>query len=238
MKTWLAAATLAIASCAASADATPLVVERAVARYYEPESGVGGGMRFVYERELILGAWLGAYERGGDDVPPPDEKTQRAALERLVLDDLLASRPLPAAVEAKVDGAAKTAWSVLERSVGGAERLREALVRASGKETVDASTSRELDGMVRRHARAELYLESAVVGEISIDEVDLRAAWAKLPSADRPPFATVAPTLAADLRASRLRESASAYYQLVRSRLRLELIATRQAVAAGTARNG
>ena len=107
-------------------------------------------------------------------------------------------------------------------AVGGEDRLKEALERAAGGA---AMTVPELDTILRRRARAELYLESAVAQPVQLSDAELRAAYAKAPELLASiPYEQAAPQLRPYVRAMRLRDAAQGYYQAVRARLHLEIV--------------
>lgn len=226
----LAAGVIALAAiCAADggrpAAAAKLVADRTVARFQDPEaSDAGKAQRFVFQRELVIEAWLVAYERAPLSTAPTayDDKSLRAALDRHLIDEILASRPLPPKHEARVVAATVVARKVLEEAVGGAERLNAALTGAFGHK-VNAPEVAELDTIVRRRARAEIWLEVAVAPPIEPTIVELAAFHPKSPElVAKAPFD--AERVRPHARAARLREFANTYLQLVRSKLQLEIL--------------
>jgi hypothetical protein len=215
---------VALSAAAASSARASTVLDRAVARFSDPEAtDAAAALRFVMMRELVVESWLVAGERApGAGVPTPDDKAIRIALERHVIEAVLGARPLPAAAEARVPKAVAAARLSLAVSVGGEARLEELLARAAG-DARDASV--ELAAIVQRRARAELYLEVAVVPPAEPSELELRTAWSKAPAPlPSQPFETALPAVRAWLRSARLRETAQAYHQAVRAKLRLELV--------------
>lgn len=217
----IAVAAIALASTVAFAPkAAPIVADRAVARFSDPEAAdASGAQRFVMMRELVLEAWLVAYERTPNGSPSIDDKTLRIALDRHVIEAVLGARSLPKAWEARVDNEIADARRSLSLAVGGTERFAELMVRATGS---TEGAAPELATVLRRRARTQLYLESAVGLAYEPNEGELHAAHAKLLSNE--PFDAAAPVLRAYLRTLRLREGAQAYHQAVRSKLRLEIV--------------
>jgi len=207
----------------ATSNAAPVVADRAVVRFSDPEaSETKGALRFVLMRELVLEAWLVAFERSPQSTPSIDDKTLRVALERHVVEAVVGSRPLPAAVEMRVKKAISDVRLAQIVAIGGQARFDEALARAAGDAKLPDD---ELVIIFRRRARAELYLELATGQVVDPNEAELRAAHLKAPAAySKKPFEEVAPAIRAYVRTLRLRESGQSYYQAVRSKLRLEII--------------
>ena len=175
--------------------AAPLILDRTVARFNDPEaSEASAALRFVMMRELIVESWLTAYEKTPNSSPPNyDDKHLRAALERHVIEAVLGDRPLLPSAEKRVDKAAAEARLVATIAVGGETRLKEALERATG---VAGGGAVELDSILRRRARAELYLETAVATPVQPSDAELRAAYAKAPEIlTSKPYDEILPTL-------------------------------------------
>ena len=209
------------------------VLDRVVARFSDPESGdAAGGLRFVMMRELILEAWLAAYEKAAPGETPTgfDDKDLRNALERHVIEEVLSER-LPSSTPAsKITAGVDHARLALRIAVSDASatsssapgRIGEILSKASGG--VPSGGAAELESILLRRARAEAYLELAVAEPVDVTEGELRAAWAHPPKMlEGMDFEQAVPTLRVLVRAARLREAAQAYYQAVRARLHLEI---------------
>lgn len=200
-----------------------VVVDRAVARFSDPEaSDTAGAMRFVMMRELLMEAWMIAYERTPTGSPSVGDKEIRLALDRHVIEAVLGARTLPAATEKRVDAAVNDVRVGETVAIGGDARFADMIERATGRK--DGGTT-ELAAIFRRRARAELYLEVGVGQAIEPSDLELRAAYAKAPEAlAKQPFDDVHRALRAYVRSTRLRDAAEAYYQAVRSKLRLEIV--------------
>lgn len=200
------------------------IVDRVVARFGDPESIGADSTRFVMMRELVVEAWLVAFERSPGARPASfDDKQLRVALERHVIEQVLSDRLAESAAtkEALARGE-KEARAALAITLG-ESRLTEALSVAGGG--VAAAAEPELAAILQRRARAELYLEIAVAQPVPLTEGDLRAAQAKAPpSLAKKPFEDAVPDLRIYLRSQRLREASQAYYQAVRGRLKLEIV--------------
>ncbi|GAC1352130.1 MAG: hypothetical protein NVS3B20_05940 [Polyangiales bacterium] len=206
-------------------NGSPVTLDRTVARFSDPEAAeASASLRFVMMRELVIEAWLVSFEKNQLSAPTGfDERDLRQALERHVIETVLGDRVLTPAVEKKVEGAAKNAWEVQAILVGGAPRLAQAIGLATFGGVV---SSTDLDTILRRRARAELYLETAVLQPVRPSEPELRAAQLKAPKVlAEIPFQEATPRLTEYVRSVRLRETSQSYYQAVRARLHIEIVA-------------
>ena len=201
--------------------ASPPTVDRVVARFSDPEAT--GALRFVMMRELIVESWTIAYERAAPGETPVlfDDKHLRAALERHVIEEVLSER-LPDSTSApQIKRYVDDARLALRLSIGG--RIEPLLAASSGN--VPGGGAAELEAILLRRARAEIYLELAVAEPAEVTEGELRAAWAHPPPSLRTlEFEAALPALRVQVRALRLREAGQAYYQAVRGRLHLEIV--------------
>ncbi|MBX7197712.1 MAG: hypothetical protein K1X94_37040 [Sandaracinaceae bacterium] len=215
---WLGAVLVASLLSTSEVRAAGIVADRAVARFSDPEAAdATAAQKFVMMRELVLEAWLVAYERTPAGSPSIDDKSLRIALDRHVIEAVLGARPLPSAWEAKVGKETADVERAEVLALGGKSRFGELLVRATGNAEGGAA---ELAAIWKRRARAELYLEAAVGLTYEPSEGELHAVHAKLLGS-----APFEPTLVrAYARTMKLREGAQAYHQAVRSKLRLEIV--------------
>lgn len=215
----LALAAAALVAASARADTVPL--DRVVVRFYAPETGGAAAPRFVFERELAFEARLEALadpERGETSAPYLDRHV-RAALERHVSEDLLSELPMdPEPSPADVARRAESAREVLEQRVGGRERL----IAAAAAEGIDSG---ELDTVLRREARASLYLDRMVAPMLDPSEAELR----ELQRSGATPFRgrkfeEVAGALRKWYVAQRLSAALATYYQNARSRVEMAFV--------------
>lgn len=217
-----AAIACAVGVVAAPADAA--VLDRVVARFSDPEAGeASASLRFVMMRELILEAWLVAYERApaGESPVSFDDKQLRAALERHVIEDVLSERLPSSTPQQKLKQRVDETRFALRIAVD--DRLDQILQKAGGGATGGGIA--ELESILQRRARAETYLELAVAEPVEVTEGELRTAWAHPPKMlETMEFEKAVPALRVLVRAVRLREAAQAYYQAVRARLHMEII--------------
>jgi hypothetical protein len=162
---------LAVALVAPAVGAQPSrAVDRAVVRFVAPETGGVRSPRFVFERVLAFEARLEALtdpDRVQTETRAYRERHVRAALERHMAEELLASLridPEPSApVLARQTEAAR---QMLYQRSGGADKVMEA-ARAEG---ID---ERELLRILRRQARASLYLDRMVAPMLSPSDAEL-----------------------------------------------------------------
>ncbi len=209
----VAALTASASPASARAEGASLV-DRVMGRWQVVEAGKPGKARPIFARELAFEARLEAMAAGDAPTGALTEPQVRAALARHVTESLLAELPLdPAPSPAKVGEQAARARRVLVARVGGEERLRAALER-------ERLSTDELDAMLRRTARASLYLDRMVAPQVDPTELELR----QLHATGQTPFSKARfEDIAAELRrwvvAQRLAEAVDAFYQRARSRV-------------------
>lgn len=206
------AATLVFAA-PPSARAEPTAVDRVILRWYLAETGRKSRLEAVFERELAFEARLEALAAGSADKNISD-RFVRAALNRHIAESLLANLPLdPPPTTRQIEQRAELALHYLEMRVGGEELLFEA-ARQEG--IADAEISR----MVRRSARATIYLERVIAPQVEPTRGELMAMHRSglTPFSDKP-FADVHDALQRWVAADRLAKALDAYYQKARSRV-------------------
>lgn len=146
------------------------MLDRAVVRFHAPETGGPSSPQFVFERELAFEARIealsdSAFVEAGRSYL---DRHVRAALERHVAEELLSRLPMdPEPLPGEIARRAEAAREVLEQRVGG----RDKLIRAAASEGIDSG---ELDGLLRRQARASLYLDRMVAPMLDPSEAELR----------------------------------------------------------------
>lgn len=200
----------------------PIAVDHVVARWSSPATGGTDKPQFVLARELAfearieaMAAGLGPHDRFGD-------KHLRAALERHITETMLASLPIdPAPTPRQVAESAEAARLILEQRIEGRRRLHE----AANEEGIVAE---ELNSMLRRRARASLYLDRMVAPMLEPTEADLREVHqsGESPFTDQP-FDQVAPQLRRWLVATQLSSALGQYFRNARNRIELRLIGGR-----------
>lgn len=173
-------AALALVRTATAGEVNGLV-DRAVVRFIAPELGGYRAPRYIFERELSFEARIQALadpERPRDSTKPYDSRHVRSALERHIAESLLANlRVDPVATEAEIAQQSDSARRMLYDRVGGEASL---LAAASA----DGMTEREITNMLRRQARASIYLDRMVAPMLTPTRAELRQVY----SAERHPF--------------------------------------------------
>jgi hypothetical protein len=204
------------------ARAEPVLLERAVVRFSAPETGGVQRPRFIYERTLAFEARveaLAAQDRSGD--APYRERHVSAALERHVSEVLLSSlRIEPEPTEALLERQVELARKVLGDRVGGEALLLEAQ-RAEG------ISNAELSKVLRRQARASLYLDRMVAPMLRPSDAELEAIQRSAPAAlQNEPFARARPLLLRWYVSRRLSSAMASFFQEARSRVTITLLTT------------
>lgn len=153
----------------ARADAS-VPLDRAIVRFHAPETGGPKAPQFIFERELSFEARIEALSeaRTSSSSEPFLDRHVRAALERRIAEELLSRLPLdPEPAPSEVARLAEAVREVLEQRVGG----RDKLIAAAAAEGIDSG---ELDGILRRKARATLYLDRMVTPLLDPTDAELR----------------------------------------------------------------
>jgi hypothetical protein len=206
---------------AAGAGHATTLVDRAVVRFDAPETGGIAHPRFVFERELAFEARLEALgDSDRTERPAPYlDRHVRAALERHIAEELLASLamdPDPSAEE--IGRRVPLALGVLEQRVGG----HDPLVAAAAAEGLNA---REVEAVVRREARASLYIDRMVTPMLEPSEAELREVHQSTTNPYRGQrFDDIATALHAWYVAERLEAALGAFYQNARGRVHVVLL--------------
>ncbi|HYQ15873.1 MAG TPA: hypothetical protein VEQ58_08950 [Polyangiaceae bacterium] len=217
---FVAVAALCGASLGGVAQAEPLVVDRVVVRFYAPETGGVERPRFITERRLAFEARIEALadqDRGSDQAYR--ERHVSAALERHISEVLLSSlRIEPEPTEAMMARQLELARKLLSDRVGGDE----ALLAAQGAEGI---SSAELSSLLRRQARASLYLDRMVAPMLRPSDAELEAIQRSAPAGlQSEPFARVRPLLLRWYVSKRLGTAMSSFFQEARSRVTITLL--------------
>lgn len=212
---WLGAtaALACIASAAASSQAQPTfaTVDSIAVRYFAPETGGAARPRFISSRQVDFEARLLALEEDPQGSIHP--RHVRAAIESHVADDVLASLPLdPEPDPATVARISELVRAALEQRAAGKAAFDQAAKQ-------DGMSATEVDALVRRQARAAIYLDRSTP-LLAYTEDQLREAYRTTghPFRQRR-FDECRDELVRWLVIERFRDAEQAYLQTARSRL-------------------
>jgi hypothetical protein len=216
----MAVALVVATAPAARADAIPpvsgatVILDRIVVRWQAPETGGPARPQFIFERELAFEARLESLSDPDPEPGPYHDRHVRAALDRHIAETLLAALPiLPAPDPRTIAARAEAARAILEQRVHG----RAGLIEAAAEEGLGSD---ELDALLRRQARASLYLDKMVAPMLEPSELELRDLWrtGTTPFKDQP-FDQISAALSRWYVGQRLAQAIEAYYQNARARV-------------------
>jgi hypothetical protein len=198
------------------------VLERAVVRYSAPETGGSRSPRFIFERVLAFEARLEALadpDRSLSDAEPYRERHVRAALERNISEELLANlRIEPEPTPRELLRQATAARAMLVDRVGGGE----AFERAARAEGID---EREIWRLLRRQARASLYLDRMVAPMLAPSDAELANLHRTIPTPFRAlPYERARSSLRRWYVGRRLSAALASFYQNARARLEIAIL--------------
>lgn len=220
----LAAASVSVAPSARAQNGAgrTLVLDRTVVRFTSPETGGASSPRFIFERVLAFEARIEALsdrDRPPGDRRPYRERDVRAALDRHIAETLLASARIdPEPTEAELDRQMRAARRMLIQRVGGPGRLE----RAAQAEGID---ERELLRLLRREARASLYLDRMVEPMLTPSDAELRNIYRTVSTPFRgQPYDKIEDALRRWYVTRRLSAALNAYYQNARSRVQVTFL--------------
>jgi hypothetical protein len=212
---WSLAVILALAPASGSrAEPVAILLDRVVVRWHAPETGGPATPQFIFERELAFEARLESLADPDPEPGPYHDRHIRAALEQHIGECLLAARPIVPPVDPKlVAQHAEAARARLEARVHGRAKLLEAA-------RLEGIGSDELDTLLRRQARASLYLHKMVAPMLEPSELELQELWktGATPFKDQP-FDQIKTALANWYVGQRLVKETEADFQKARSRV-------------------
>ncbi len=217
-------------SATASAAALPEVpettpVDRIVVRWFAPETGGVTKPQFVFARELSFEARLEALIDPDPDGVTYRDRHVRAALDRHVAETLLAALPTtPEPKATEIAQRAENARAILEQRAGGGNPAagHDRVLDAAAAEGI---SSDELDSMLRRQAKASLYLDRMVAPMLEPTETELLALHrtGQTPFSDKP-FDDVKERMKRWYVGVRLAQALETYFQNARSRVTIFVV--------------
>ena len=210
-------------------------LDRIVVRWFAPETGGVAKPQFIFERELAFEARIEALAdrgagglaapRAGEPATSAEPQAQRhvrAALDRHIAETLLANLPIdPQPLPADIAKRAESARAVLEQRVQGRTRL----IAAAAAEGM---SSDELDRILRRQARASLYVDKMIAPMLDPSDPELREVFRSgVTPYEGQPFEQVSPLLRRWYVGLKLSQALETYYQNARSRVRITILRSR-----------
>jgi hypothetical protein len=201
-------------------DEPRAVADRVAVRFYAPETGGATGPRYITERTLAFEARLaGMGEEGGGDVAATEERRVQAALERHVVEELLATLQLEGdKASAEPARLAREARADVEQRARGAAALR-----AAAEE--EGLSTEEVDAVFMRRGRAAAYLDRAVTRFLRPTDEQLRDVYRTSPHPFRArPFEDVRVDLARWFVFERLTALEATFLQTARSRVTVVVV--------------
>ncbi|WP_437732583.1 hypothetical protein [Sorangium sp. So ce1335] len=205
-----------------ASPSVPVPLDRVVVRWHAPETGGVRRPQFIFERELAFEARIEALADPDAEPGLYRDRHIRAALDRHIAETLLASLPIsPAPSSSEVAQRAEAARISLEQRARGRARL----LAAAAAEGV---SSDELDAMLRRRARASLYLDRMVAPMLEPSDFELKIALRSgaTPFKDQR-YEDVASALKRWYVGQRLAQALDAYYQNARTRVSISIVPAR-----------
>ncbi len=199
--------------------ARAVLLDRVVVRWFAPETGGAPRPQFIFQRELAFEARLEALADPDPEPGPYRDRHVRAALDRHIAETLLASLAItPEPLPKDIAGRAEAARAILEQRVHGRDRL----IDAASKESI---SSDELDALLRRQARASLYLDRMVAPLLQPSLAELRDLLRSgtTPFKDQP-FDQVSQALGRWYVGQRLAQAVEAYYLNARARVVIAVV--------------
>lgn len=191
-----------------------VIVDRVIARWTSTEHGLSAQPHVVFGRQLAFEARLEAMASGEAPDAPLTERHVRAALNRHIAENLLALLPIdPMPTPEVIAARATAAATVLDARVGGADKV----AAAAAKEGI---SSDEVAALLRRSARASLYLDRMVAPQLEPTRAELLELHGSGTTPySKEPFDKVENDLRRWALAQRLNDALDSFYQRTRSRV-------------------
>lgn len=201
-----------------------VLLDRVVVRFDSSELGGPSRPRFVFERQLAFEARIEALVEGhrtGIRLQSDyTERDVRAALERHVIEEILANMPIhPNPTLDEVRQRSIAAMVSLQNELGGRKNLLDAAF-------LEGMEDEDINAYVLRRARASLYLDRMVAPMLNPTSAELQEVLRTQATPFKgKQFDDVAQQLRNWYIADRLNAALSAYFRSARSRIRITVIA-------------
>lgn len=175
----LAGAVVAPAAWADGAAATVVTADTVVVRFHAPETGGASRPRYVTARVLAFEARLVSLENAigagvslaGRDPNAYDDRDVRTALDQIIAEEMLAKLPLDKEPDVATLGrVVDTLREALWQRVGGTANFDRAALH-------EGIAPGEVDAMLRRRARAAIYIDRAFGNILGPTEEQLREVY-------------------------------------------------------------
>lgn len=207
-------------------------LDRAVVRWHARGTGGVKKPRFITARELAFEARLEALTAHTTKTAPYTNKDLRAALQRHISENMLASlpvnpKPTPKQVASYAESARELIVQRIASDVEGTaeERRAHGLGKIDDARKAEGISREELDALLRRRARASWYLDRMVAPMLQPSELDLREAHRR---GETPftaqPFDEVKEPIRRWYVSARLQAALERYFRNVRSRVTVLVI--------------
>ena len=206
-----------LAAVPASAEDAPrgVVADVVSVRFFAPDIGGAAHARFITRGQVSFEARLLALEE--DPAGVVQARHVRAAIDAHVAEELLAALPLEPSPDAATIGKTMELFrGGIERRVGGGAALERA-------KSLDGFSTAEFDAILRREARAAIWLDRSSSPFLSADEDKLREKYRTTSNPFRGrKFEDVRDDLARWLVIETFRAAEQSYLQTARSRLTID----------------
>lgn len=213
-------AAAALAACVAAsggarAEDEEVPLDGTAVRYYAPEIGGARKPQFITHRVLAFQATIESKAEDPENVGT-QERHVRAAVDRLVVEGVLAALPLERTPDAReLQTVAATLRAGIAERIGG-EDVLQAAAQAQGL------APGEVDALFYRRARAALYADRSLTPVLYASEEQLREVFRTAPHPFRGRrFDDIKTRLAAWYVDERLRVALGAFLQSARARIRV-----------------
>jgi hypothetical protein len=189
-----------------------VLIDTVAVRFNAPDIGGAARPRFITRGQAAFEARLLALEEDPAGVVQP--RHMRAAVDAHIAEEILAELPLDPPADARVLARTEEIFRAgIEQRIGGEAALDRA-------EKIDGFAAADFEAIVRREARAAIYLDRSLAPFLSIDEDQLREKYRTTSNPFRARrFEDVQTDLARWVAIETFRAAEQAYLESARSRI-------------------